>query len=194
MLDLWAIATRTILLAKGGYVLGMSILLALHQRTGPIPIETGMSCFMGGLGVLVSTVGFVSLWLDKPKATVLMGLDAVVSLLYLASAIALVMALRDVPSCVDLDEFSTRQRLTNQILNGGCLSQVHKTGRCDGTRDPNGEDDTTVRCNIARSSYVFQFLACVCCLMMIGVGHVIARRGGIARVGPSGRRVVGAIE
>ncbi|KAI1492404.1 hypothetical protein F5X96DRAFT_667758 [Biscogniauxia mediterranea] len=194
MLDLSAILARSALLLVGASVFIISTVLALHQKTGPIPIETGLSCFVGGLGVLVSTVGFMLLWLDKPKAIVLMGIDAFVSLLYLASGIALLKALRNVPSCVDVDEFSKRQRLFNEILNGGCLDQVHKTGSCDSAVGSGGVDDTPWRCNAASADYVLQFLACGSSLIMICIGHVLARRGGIARMGPSGRHVVGANE
>ncbi|KAI1506670.1 marvel domain-containing protein [Biscogniauxia marginata] len=192
MLDMAALGLRGFLFTVGGIVLGLSISLAKQQKAGPVPSETGFGSAVGALGLAVSGLGLLALWLDSIKTSVVMGMDALVSALYLASGIALSIALRDVTSCTATDAYSVERRATNRILSGGYVEYDGGDGDGGGfvsyayAFGPGGVDLTPPRCHTARADCVFEFLGFVLGLSMMVLGHVLARRGGTA-----GARVAG---
>lgn len=68
-------------------VLGLSVTAAKQQVFSSVPTETSFSSFAGGFGIIVSAIGLASIWLHKIPPTVVMGIDALASVFFLAGGI-----------------------------------------------------------------------------------------------------------
>ncbi|KAI1420876.1 hypothetical protein F5Y12DRAFT_719095 [Xylaria sp. FL1777] len=176
MLSVIGIGMRAFLLLIAAVVLGLSVTLAKHQVVDQVPAETGFSTFVGASGFLVSAVGMAALWFDRIEGKLLTGLDAIVSVFYLAAAIFLTVALKNVSSCTATDDVSEYNRITNIILSGGCVT-VAKGQACLYATGLDGKDLTIGRCQMARADYVFEYVGFIFGFAMIGIGYLLSRRG-----------------
>lgn len=68
-------------------VLGLSIHLIKGQRTGNAPAITNYSAFTGGFGLIVAVVGIAALFVDALSGFIIMGVDALCALFYLAGGV-----------------------------------------------------------------------------------------------------------
>ncbi|KAI0882041.1 marvel domain-containing protein [Annulohypoxylon maeteangense] len=174
MLKIAAMAVRAFLLLFGAVVLGLSVTLAKQQTVGSPPSETSFGSFVGAFGILISLVGFGALFIDKISAIAMMAADGVATALYLAGAIALTVALKPVPSCTSNDDLARFQRFQNKLLNGGC-QDVAGNQICPGVPE---ESVLNGRCQRVQADYVFEYLAFVFGVAVIGLNFVVNRSGG----------------
>ncbi|KAI0469222.1 marvel domain-containing protein [Xylaria cf. heliscus] len=170
------IGLRTCLLVIAAVVLGLSVTLARHQAIGQVPAQTGFGTFAGAAGFFASVFGMAALWFDHIDEKILMGLDAVVSILYLAGAISLTVALQNVSSCTAMDDESQYDRYFNQILNGGCI-HTEKGPLCPHAVNADGKDITPGRCQTAQADYVFEYVGFVFGMVMVCLGYFLNCRG-----------------
>lgn len=61
--------------------------LAREQAIGQVPPETGFGTFVGAAGFFASVFGMAALWFDQINGKILISLDTLVSVFYLAGAI-----------------------------------------------------------------------------------------------------------
>ena len=61
--------------------------MAKHQAYGSVPSITSFSAFVGAFGLIVAAIGLLSLWTDKIPNVVVLGADALSSLLFIAAGI-----------------------------------------------------------------------------------------------------------
>ncbi|KAI5855085.1 membrane-associating domain-containing protein [Durotheca rogersii] len=174
MLKIAALAVRAFLLLFGAVVLGLSVTLAKQQVVGAPPSETSFGSFCGAFGILVSLVGLAGLFIDKIPATVVLGADGLASALYLAGGIALTIALRPVSSCTSWDAWPRYERATNKLLTGGC-QDVAGDLVCPGIGT---ENDVMSRCQRVQADYVFEYLAFVFGIAIVGLSFALRKRGG----------------
>ncbi|KAI1736464.1 hypothetical protein F4680DRAFT_432221 [Xylaria scruposa] len=117
-----------------------------------------------------------ALWFDSISGKCLLGLDAVVSILHLAAAISLTVALQTVSSCTAMDQESQYDRYYNKILNGGCV-HIEKGPPFCYALDSDGKDLTPGRCQTAQADYVFEYIGFIFGIVMVCLGYVLYRRG-----------------
>ncbi|KAI1092379.1 marvel domain-containing protein [Rostrohypoxylon terebratum] len=172
MLKIAAIAVRAFLLIFGAVVLGLSVTLAKHQTIGSPPSETSFGSFIGAFGILVSLLGIGAMFVDKIPAFIVTAADGIATALYLAGAIALTVALKPVPSCTSNDNMARYQRLVNKLLNSGCQDV---TSSCAGIPT---ESVLNARCQRVQADYVFEYLAFIFGVAVVGLSFVINRGGG----------------
>ncbi|KAI1373448.1 marvel domain-containing protein [Hypoxylon crocopeplum] len=175
MLKIATFGVRGFLLLFGAVVLGLSVTLAKQQVIGSPPSETSFGSFIGAFGILISLIGFGALFFDRIPALAIMVLDGLASVMYLAGAIALTVALKSVPNCTDTDNFNQYQRYYNKLLNGGCIEVDGELG-CPGADDNDG--GLRSRCQRVQADYVFQYLAFVFGIAVIVMSFVVHRSGG----------------
>ncbi|KAH8673420.1 marvel domain-containing protein [Xylariales sp. PMI_506] len=179
MISIFAIAVRVFLLLFGAVVLGLSVTLAKQQAIGSPPSQTSFSSFVGAFGILVSILGLVSLKVEKLSPMIIMVVDALASIFYLAAGIAMTLALKSVSSCTSTDAVAVAQRFYNSILNGGCVQESDGLYCYAGTQADNFSP-TVGRCQRAQADYVFEFLAFLFGLASIGLGFMAYKRGGLS--------------
>ncbi|KAI1762230.1 marvel domain-containing protein [Hypoxylon sp. FL1150] len=174
MLKIATFAVRGFLLLFGAVVLGISITVAKHQTIGSPPSETSFGSFCGAFGILISLVGLAALFIDKIPPVATMAADGLATTFYLSGGIALTLALKAVPSCTNKDDYNVGQRYLNKILNGGC-QDVQGKPYC-----PNGFDDDQLSslCQRVQADYVFEYLAFIFGVAIIGMTFFLNRRGG----------------
>ncbi|KAI0113619.1 hypothetical protein GGR51DRAFT_568196 [Nemania sp. FL0031] len=176
MFSIIAISVRAFLLFIAAIVIGLSVTLAKQQVIGPVPPETGFGTFVGAAGFFASALGLADLWFDRINGMFLMGLDAFVSVLYLAGAISLTVAMKDVPSCTSASDLATYLRGTNKILSGGCVYDGDDA-LCPHALSADGKDLTIGRCQMAQVDFVLEYTGFVFGLLMLCVGYLLCRRG-----------------
>ncbi|KAI1295938.1 hypothetical protein F5Y03DRAFT_399106 [Xylaria venustula] len=169
---------RASLLLIAAVVLGLSVSLAQHQVIGQVPAETGFSTFVGAAGFFISAVGMALLWFDRFNESIMIVLDAIMSSFYLAASICLTLAMKNVSSCTSTDPNLEYIRVTNNILSGGCVTNAANKGPvCSHAFTDDGTDLTPSRCEMARASYVFQYVGFIASFAMVCVGYLMSRRG-----------------
>ncbi|XXG96843.1 hypothetical protein Hte_003134 [Hypoxylon texense] len=173
MLKIATFAVRGFLLLFGAVVLGVSITVAKHQDIGSPPSETSFGSFCGAFGILVSLIGFGALFFDRIPALALMAADGLATAFYLAGGIALTLALKSVPSCTSMDNYNIYQRYLNKLLNGGCDNSDPPV--CPNARDNN---QLSSLCQRVQADYVFQYLAFIFGVAIIGMTFFLHRKGG----------------
>ncbi|KAI0965429.1 hypothetical protein F4678DRAFT_485350 [Xylaria arbuscula] len=176
LLSVIYLGLRASLILVAAVVLGLSVSLAKHQVIGQVPAETGFSTFVGASGFFVSAVGMAVLWFDRINESIMIVLDATMSSFYLAAAICLTLAMKNVSSCTSGDMPIQYNRVTNKILSGGCIA-VNKGLECMHAVTADGKDLTPSRCEMARTNYVFEYVGFVASVAMVFVGYLLARRG-----------------
>ncbi|KAJ8114559.1 hypothetical protein ONZ43_g4873 [Nemania bipapillata] len=176
MLSIIGLALRIFLLLISAVVLALSVTLARQQSVGAVPPETGFGTFVGSAGLVASAIGMAGLWFDQINGKILMGLDTLMSLLYLAGASALLVAVKIVSSCTATDDISEVQRVTNKIMNGGCVGS-DEGPICPNAFSLDGKDLTKSRCQIAKADYVFEYAGFIFGFAMVAVGFLLHRRG-----------------
>ncbi|KAI2470367.1 marvel domain-containing protein [Annulohypoxylon bovei var. microspora] len=174
MLRIGALAVRGFLLLFSAVVLGLSVTLAKQQEVGAPPSETSFGSFIGAFGILISLIGFAALFIDKIPAFAMMAADGIATALFLAGGIALTVALKPVSSCTSDDDATRYQRLTNKLLTGGCQDVAGDTV-CPGIST---EDVLKGRCQRVQADYVFEYLAFIFGVAIIGLSFVLHRSGG----------------
>ncbi|KAI0452950.1 hypothetical protein F5B21DRAFT_505857 [Xylaria acuta] len=177
MLSIICIGLRAFLLLIAAVVLGLSVTLARHQAIGQVPPQTGFGTFAGAAGFFASVFGMAALWFDHIDGKILMGLDTVVSFLYLAGAVSLTVALQSVSSCTSMSDESQYNRYINKILNGGCI-HIEKGPLCPHAVSSDGKDLTPGRCQTVQADYVFEYVGFIFGFAMVFLGYVLNRRGG----------------
>ncbi|KAI0907357.1 hypothetical protein F4823DRAFT_564922 [Ustulina deusta] len=176
MLSIIGICLRAFLLLIAALVLGLSVTLAKHQAVGQVPPETGFSTFAGASGFVASVVGMAALWFDCIDGKIVMGLDALVSIFYLAGSISLTVAMRSVSSCSATDKVSEYNRVTNKILSGGCIT-IEGNLVCLHAATSGGKDLTPGRCSMAQADYVWEYVGFSLGVLMVFTGYLLSRRG-----------------
>ncbi|KAI1263965.1 marvel domain-containing protein [Xylariaceae sp. FL1019] len=180
MLNVAAIALRGFLLIFGAVVLGLSVTLAKQQVIGNPPSETSFNSFVGAFGILVSGLAVLNILIDRVPKVGVMAADALASVLYLAGAIALTIALKNVSSCTSNSNEARGERYANKLLNGGC----RKTK--DGPDCPNVGGSTQKdigkytgpRCQKVQADYVFGYLGFLLGAASVLMTFLAHRRGG----------------
>ncbi|KAH9893674.1 marvel domain-containing protein [Xylariomycetidae sp. FL2044] len=174
MLSLLGLVLRSFLFLVGALVLGVSIDLAKHQKYGTVPAETSYCVFAGGFGMVASAVGFLALWVEGVKGIVTKVLDSVSFALYLSGSIALTVAMKGIASCTS--DYSFGDRYENKIINGGCTE--HQGQKLCAVADIKLVDQTPGRCQRAQADFSIQYIGCFFVLVMLILGHILARLGG----------------
>ncbi|KAI1123459.1 hypothetical protein F5Y10DRAFT_270029 [Nemania abortiva] len=176
MFSIIGISLRAFLLFVAALVLALSVTLAKQQVIGSVPPETGFGTFVGAAGFLASAFGMVALWFDRIDGKILMGLDTLVSLFYLAGAVSLTVAMKNVPSCTAKDDVSRYERLLNKIISGGCFHS-EDTLVCPNAATDDNKDLTAGRCQMAQVVFVLEYTGFIFGLLMFCVGYLLYRRG-----------------
>ncbi|KAI0868074.1 hypothetical protein GGS24DRAFT_494850 [Hypoxylon argillaceum] len=176
MLSIIGIGLRVFLLFIAAVVLALSVTLAREQAIGQVPPETGFGTFVGAAGFFASVFGMAALWFDQINGKILISLDTLVSVFYLAGAISLTIAMKNVPSCTATDGTSQYYRGINKIISGGC---VHSSEGplCPHVISADGKDLTQGRCQMAQADYVFEYAGFILGLVMVFMGYILHRRG-----------------
>lgn len=68
-------------------VLGLSVHAANWQQIGSVPTTTAYCAFAGAFALLVTIVGFASIWVTAIPKIIMSGLDGLTALLLLAGGI-----------------------------------------------------------------------------------------------------------
>jgi surface polysaccharide O-acyltransferase-like enzyme len=68
-------------------VLALSVRAANWQQIGSVPTTTAYCAFAGAFAILISAIGFASMWLTAIPKIIMSGLDGLTALLLLAGGI-----------------------------------------------------------------------------------------------------------
>ncbi|KAJ5652748.1 hypothetical protein N7507_010174 [Penicillium longicatenatum] len=137
-------------------VLGLSITLARQQYYGSVPSQTGYAAFAGALGVLVSIVGVVALFVDSLSGVIIWVLDGVAGVALLAAGIVYAVTLKGA-DCSSPDNGTTWD---NPLISGGCTGKGDDKLCHDGSWGSSDKWSTIKsRCKRAEADCAFMFLA-----------------------------------
>ncbi|KAI0015000.1 marvel domain-containing protein [Xylariomycetidae sp. FL0641] len=178
MLKIAILAQRGFLVLFGAVVLGLAVTLSKQQKIGSVPSETSFSIFAGAFGILAAIIGLLHVFWDKIPALVVMAIDGLACVFYLAGGIALTIALKSVSSCTSKSDEALSERFFNKILNGGCREKGGETFCFAGRDDDHPASYTTGRCQRAQADYVFQYLGFIFGLAAIATTFYLHKRGG----------------
>jgi len=162
-------------------VLALSVTLAKGQLQGSTPSILGFSSFLGAIGLIVGLLGISALFLEplQRKPIVVWVVDGVVTLFFLAGAIAMAVELKG----VDCNNWIAI--VSNSVLNCGAQivnigGQPSYTNVCVKNLDSsavsllelNEEIGNTLhkRCMEARADNVFVWLGFLTSLASLGLG------------------------
>ncbi|KAJ5726833.1 hypothetical protein N7493_005860 [Penicillium malachiteum] len=149
-------------------VLGLSVSLARDQVVGKVPAQTGYASFAGALGVLVSLVGIVALFVDSLSGIITWALDAFASVALLVGGIIYAVALKGV-NCSKPDEHAW----DNVLISGGC--KKYKGDKYCYTYGMHGSSGVKSHCISAEADTAFMFLGFLACLAALVVGFLSRR-------------------
>ena len=82
-----SLITRALQLIFAAIVLGLSIRAAKWQMFDSVPATTAYAAFAGGFALLVSLIGFASIWISAIPALIMSMADGLASVLLLAGGI-----------------------------------------------------------------------------------------------------------
>ncbi|KAJ5633239.1 hypothetical protein N7490_009578 [Penicillium lividum] len=150
--------SRVFQLAFSVVVLGLSIAIARQQYIGSVPSQTGYAAFAGALGVLVSIIGVVALWVESLSGIIIWVLDGVAAVALLAAGIVYAVTLKGV-SCSDSPS-GYASAWDNPLISGGC------TGKGKDKICYSG-NVVQSRCKRAEADCAFMFLAFVASLAVL---------------------------
>ncbi|KAK8055606.1 marvel domain-containing protein [Apiospora rasikravindrae] len=108
-----------------------------------------------------------------------MVLDGIAAVVYLVAGIILTSTLKHVSSCTSGSDDATAAREDNKVTNFGCNENDWLTNDvCIQFVKDTKSDRMKPRCQRAVTDYSFDFVGFTLCLLMVFLGHVLARRGG----------------
>ncbi|KAF2093659.1 hypothetical protein NA57DRAFT_81159 [Rhizodiscina lignyota] len=153
---------RFVQIVFAAVVLGLSVSLAKGQAPGfSVPATTAYSSFTGGFGMVVALIGLISIFVEFLQGIVMLVLDALASLIFLAGGIAVAIGLRGV-SCGNVDEM-----FKNSLLNGGCTKAHGETECYYGQIPVDRTDQLTGRCRKDEADSAFMFLGFIICAGLV---------------------------
>jgi len=163
-------------------VLALSVTLAKGQIQGTAPSILGFSAFLGVVGLLVGLLGAATLFVEplQRKPVIVWVVDAVVTLFFLAGAIALAVELKGLGDCNDWDAI-----MNNSVLNCGaqistvggettysnvCINNSAASSLSLLELEQNAGSNLHKRCMEARADNVFVWLGFLTSLACLGLG------------------------
>lgn len=156
---------RFVQLIFAAIVLGLSVSLAKGQapsefKAPGVPATTGYSSFAGGFGMLIALIGFISIFVEFLQGIVMLVLDTLGSLIFLAGGIAVAVGLRGVSCGNSVDTYN------NNLLNGG-LSSISKL-KVDGFKLAwKDVDQRKSRCQMDEADSAFMFMSFIICAGLV---------------------------
>ncbi|KAF2756494.1 hypothetical protein EJ05DRAFT_66086 [Pseudovirgaria hyperparasitica] len=176
------LVTRAFQLIFAAIVLGLSVSMTQWQAVGKAPATTGYAAFCGGWGLVAAAIGLIASFIEAIPALVIIAIDALSALIFLAGGIALTVAMKGLSCSSSLQNYPSL--FDNKIVNGGCIEQDGERLCGTGGRPGDDEDDVQTRanslkgrCQRGQADYVFLFLGMVMFLMAIGVTFFAKKRG-----------------
>jgi Membrane-associating domain len=165
-------------------VLGLSITLIKGQRIGGAPATTGYSAFLGGLGLVSSTLGLVTIFVHIfDHAIFPLAIDGLVTLLYIAGGVAMAIQLKG-GRCTQLSFMAN-----NKILNCGATvvsydKLIYWDGLCglDERSTPDNWPDKVAtallqRCQEATADFGLIFGMAGLSFIALGLGYAWRKKG-----------------
>ncbi|KAK4185943.1 marvel domain-containing protein [Podospora australis] len=160
-------------------VLGLAVTLIKGQVYGSSPTTTKYSSFTGAFGIIVAGFGAAAAfffdstsWISG-KTVLVMGLDAVSGLLFLAGGIAWAVALKDTQGC----SADSSVLLLNDFINQGRTEDNQFGVIPDGERDAKTiEGRLKSNCEKAIADQSIQFVSFAICIVLLGLGFWNWRR------------------
>ncbi|KAI1757486.1 marvel domain-containing protein [Xylaria castorea] len=181
MLRIAAFALRGFLVVLSAIVLALSVVLAKQQVKGSPPPETSFFSFAGAFGLIVSAIAVLAIFVNKIPRVVVIAVDVLASVFYIAGAIALTLALKSVSSCTSSSDVARSDRFNNKLLNGGC-DHVKGGLYCPNAGSSNDakhfDSYTSGRCQQVQADYVFGYIAFVFGVASAVVALLAYKRGG----------------
>lgn len=92
-------------------VLGLSVHAANWQQIGSVPTTTAYCAFAGAFALLVTIIGFASIWITAIPKIIMSGLDGLTALLLLAGGIVSLLTQSLYTYIADLALRHTHQKL-----------------------------------------------------------------------------------
>ncbi|KAF2461408.1 marvel domain-containing protein [Lineolata rhizophorae] len=164
------LALRFFQLLFAAVVLGLSVSLIKKQEFGDAPATMGYSAFTGGFGLLAALVGTAAIFMEAISGIIILGVDGLTSLIFLAGGIAYTVGLRDTGSCGD-----TEGLLSNDLTTGGCVESNSGDLRACGI---DSIDDAKGRCKMGQADSAFMFLGCIISIAIVIMVFISSKRGG----------------
>jgi hypothetical protein len=127
-----------------------------------VPATTEYSAFTGGFAMIVAAIGFVSLFVEFLQGIIMLVLDGLSALLFLAGGIAVAVGLRHT-SCNN-----GQQMFDNDLINGGCTVQNKEKLCWYGSRPIDRSGSLKGRCQMQEADSAFMFLG-----LIIAAGLVV---------------------
>jgi hypothetical protein len=86
--------------------------------------------------------------------------------------------MKSASNCIGIDLDSVAGRVSNKILNGGCLENGEWA--CDDWYDGKNpsKDPTIGKCKRAEAEFVFEYMGVMISIGLVFLGFVLSRRGG----------------
>lgn len=188
---------RFVQIVFAAIVLGLSVTLAKGQAPSDfkkqfpnagydlpgVPATTAYSSFVGGFGMLVALIGFASLFVELLQGIIMLVLDGLASIIFLAGGLAVAIGLRGVScSTSDSGQLSMYQ---NSLVNTGCHGEVPHL-QCwvnyqYFNNDSGAVDHLKGRCQMDEADSAFMFLGFIICLGLLAHTFWFGGRTGMGK-------------
>lgn len=181
-MELGAAVLRAFQIVFAAVVLGLSVSVAkgqapkgnFYEYDSNVPATTAYSSFVGGFGMFVAIVGIASLFVEFLQGIIMLVLDGLASLIFLAGGLAVAIGLRGV-SCGNL-----KQEEDNDLINGGKWTRKGEDNAPwgDGIVDQRGPGWMKGRCQMLEADSAFMFLGFIVSLGLIAYAFFRGNRLG----------------
>ncbi|KAM7198771.1 Marvel domain containing protein [Rhypophila sp. PSN 637] len=163
-------------------VLGLAATLIAAQVYGSSHTTLRYSTFTGGFGLIVAAIGTAGLFISAIPELVVLGLDALAGLFFIAGGIAWAIGLKGV-SCSLTYDGSSGAELASAFLNGlinqGTLGTGDNPAVGVGSDDPYVATDRLMsNCKKGLADEVMQFILVAVAIGLIALGYIRMRKGG----------------
>ncbi|KAK4218641.1 marvel domain-containing protein [Rhypophila decipiens] len=183
MLSAVAIGLRGFQFLFSVVVLGLAATLISGQVVGNSPTTTRYSTFTGGFGLIVAAVGVAGLFISAIPELIVLGLDALAGVFFIAGGIAWAIGLKGVTCSLNGDSTNNEYiaALNNELINQGSIdtSEGKGYGVYKDTTDINVAIERLAgNCKKGLSDEVMQFILFAIAIGLIVLGYIRMRKGG----------------
>jgi hypothetical protein len=155
-------------------VLGLSVSLAKTQVIGSVPATTAYSSFVGGWGIAAVAFGVAALFFDPLGGIIVVAVDALTAVLYLAGGIAVFVGLKGLSCSADRDLTDATKY---PLLTGGCNDDLGCGAWIDADSDDGGWDNFFARCKQDEADGAFMIIACITAFVVAGLAFWQSKKG-----------------